>query len=313
MRATVSCHCTKAVFGCELQEFILNPLLSGIGARRYSKPEQLYELARACFQHLTLCVRSLRTAATPADTSAGSLVMSHLLSPTNPLLRELLTHVAAATPAMQPLALEALAKLAEDSIVGRAAEGAMAALFELLNAVLEEDTEWVHAQRRRQRAVEPLHALLMRPPAFAVQLVQFVQYSRNGGIQSGAVRLLGAVSTRDPNFTHTLLQFPTHARKLVYDCALCLGEHLFAGADSRDVGGAEEPSGDDESDQGANVAELLLQVLIDNAGMEFPNFAQLALGYSVQQVCAGNDARIANAHSVRQHPVPSLTCQNLIG
>ena len=267
-----------------MQEFILSPLLSGIGSRRYSKPEQLYTLARACFEHLTACVRALNSTAAPLDASAGSLVLSHLLSPTNPLLRELLTHVAAATPSMQPLAVDALAKLAEDSIVGRAAEGALVALFDLLNAVLEEDTEWVRAQRRRQRSVEPLHALLSRPPAFAVQLVQFVQYSRDSGIQSGAVRLLGAVSTRDPNFTHTLLQFPAHARKLVYDCALCLGEHLFEGAEPRDIGGGDEGTASGEQGDGTNVAELLLQVLLDNAGMEFPNFAQLALGYNVQQV-----------------------------
>jgi hypothetical protein len=253
----------------------VNPLLSGIGARRYAKPEQLYELASACLRHLTMCVRAMRTAPGPAHQHAGSYVLAHLLSPGTTLLRELLTHVAGTSANMQPLAVDALAARVAESDAGRAAEAALAALLELLNTVFGVDEEWVRAQRRRQHAAEALHAQLMRPASAALQLMQFVAYSSDADIQLGAVRLIGFVSTRDPDFTHALLQFPGHARKLVYDCALCLGENLFAGL-------AEDGAGDEE----AGVADVMLQVLLDNASLDFPTFTQLALGYSVLQARA---------------------------
>ena len=255
----------------------MDPLLVGIGARSYKQPAQRYELAAACLRHLTMCVRYLHATPSPAHSQAGSYVLSQLLSPTNVLLRELLTHVASATQYMHPLAVDALSGLVvQDADAGRAAEGAIEALFDLFNAVFEDDLEWVRVQRQRQHVAEPLHALLMRPPAMALQLLQFVAYSDCAEIQLGAVRMLGAISTRDAGFTHAMLQLPAHVRKLVYDCAMCLGENLFVASGTASGGTGESSE--------AGVAELLLQVLLDNARTPFPNFTQLALGYAVQQV-----------------------------
>ena len=283
-----------------LQEFILDPLLSGIGARRYAQPAQQFELATACLQHCSLCVRALAAAPEVAGNGAtppGSTVLARMLSPTSRLLRDVLTHVGGATPEMTQLAVDALAAhVHNDSMpdgTGAAAEAAVVALFELLVAVFDADTAWVEAQRRHQHGMEPLHTLLLATPAVAVQLVQFVGYSRSASIQAGAVRTLGALTARCADFTHMVLQLPGIAKKLVYDCARCLDEGLLAPAATSSYTLADSGEGDDGgSGGGASAAELLLQVLLDNALGDFPNFTQLALGYAVQQArplyCARN-------------------------
>jgi nuclear pore complex protein Nup205 len=260
-------------------------LLAGIGARRYSKPEQLYLLADACMKHLVICVQFVRASGAPPGGHVGSYVLSHLLSPTSPLWRELMSHVVGATANLQPLAVDTLTMLVEASVAGQAAEDAVATVFDLMNTVLDGDLEWVDARRKQQHIVEPLHSLIMKQPVWALQLVQFLQYSGSASIQLGAVRLVGFLSTRDASFTHMILRFPQHARKLVYDCALCLADNLYAAAD-------------DGSNKGtAGVAALLLRVLLDNATLPTPNLTHLLLGYPVLQVrCLSTNVLLVGCH-----------------
>lgn len=245
----------------------MDPLLNSIGMRRYSRPEQLYELAEACLEHLCLCVRLMRESGAHLVSHPGNVALRHLLSPSSILLHELMTHVLGATTSLQPTAAERLAGMVEDSAAGPAAERAVVRLFELLTTVCEGDEAWVDAYQRQQAAVAPLHSLIMRQPAWALQLVQFAEPGAAPALQRGAVRMAGFLSTRDATFTHKLLRF--QPRRLVYHCAATLSETLFDGT---------------APDEAPTTAGLLLRVMLDNVSSPFPNFAQLLLGYTVHQV-----------------------------
>jgi hypothetical protein len=248
----------------------MDPLLSGLGLRRYGDVRQMFELAEACIQHLSICVRFMDASNVPTGAHPGTTVLLSLLSPSSTLIRELMTHVLGASPTLQPPAADRLAQLLEESPTGPAAERAVISLFRLLSSVFDLDIEWVQLQRKSRRAVEPLHCLLMRQPLWALQLVQFIQPAACPTLQSSAARVAGFLSTRDASFTHTLLRNPPHAKKVVYDCTAVLAATLF----QAEASVANEVS---------NVASLLLQMLLDNVAQPFPNFTQLLLGYSVHQ------------------------------
>ena len=247
----------------------MDPLLSSIGVRRYSRPEQLYELAEACLEHLCLCVRLMRECGAHSSAHPGNTALRHLLSPSSVLLHELLTHVLGASASLQPAAAERLVAMVQESAAGPAAERAVLKLFELLTTVCEGDEAWVDAQQRQQQAVAPLHSLIMRQPAWALQLVQFAEPGACPALQRAAVRMMGFLSTRDATFTHKLLRF--QPRRLVYHCAATLAETLFDSCAPDDT---------------PTTAGLLLHVMLDNVYLPFPNLAQLLLGYTVHQVRA---------------------------
>jgi nuclear pore complex protein Nup205 len=257
-----------------MQDFIMDPLLSGIGQRRYGDPRQLFELADACIQHLVLAVRFMDSSNAATLAHPGTSVLLALLSPSNTLLRELMTHVLGASPGLQPPAADLLSQILDDSPVGPAAESAAISLLRLLTAVFDLDIEWVQHQRKSRTAVESLHCLLMQQPLWVLHLVQFIQPGMCPALQSNAARIAGFLSTRDAAFTHTLLTNLLHARKLVYNCTAVLAASLFL---------ADTSASTAADDEAAMVAPLLLQLLLDNVSRPFPNLTQLLLGYTVHQ------------------------------
>lgn len=293
-----------------MQEFILTQLLTPIGKRRYASQANQCHLAAACIRHLTLSIRCYAASAgdpashifhDPAAAHTGATALSHLLSPSSPLLRELFTHVLHASPTLETAAVERLTALRADDPCGRAAEAAVAALFELLLVVFDLDGKWVQLQRRMHALVETLDAALLGRPAVALQLMQFVRYGYSSWLQAAAVRVAGTLAARDESVTATLLQFGDEAAALVHSFAGCLSSRAVVPEDpdvedeweeGAQIGGPGDAvggggSGDDAAGDGAERMEirgLILQLMLDCADMPFPNFTQLLLGYHVSGV-----------------------------
>lgn len=290
-----------------VQEFILTQLLMPIGKRRYASQANQCDLAAACIRHLTLSIRCYAASAgeptshifhDPAAAHTGATALSHLLSPSSPLLRELITHVLHASPTLETAAVERLTALRADDPCGRAAEAAVAALFELLLVVFDLDGKWVQLQRRMHALVETLDAALLGRPAVALQLMQFVRYGYSSWMQAAAVRVAGTLAARDESVTTTLLQFGDEAAALVHSFAGCLSSRAVVPEDPEvedeweevaDRGGPGDAigGGDDAAGDGGERMEirgLVLQLMLDCADMPFPNFTQLLLGYHVSGV-----------------------------
>eukprot|EP00892_Ulva_mutabilis_P012351 jgi/Ulvmu1/9489/UM052_0059.1 len=283
-------------------EFILTQLLAPIGKRRYASPTYQCHLAAACVRHLTLSIRCYAAAAgdpsshlfsDPAAPHTGATALGHLLSPSSPLLRELFTHVLRASPTLETTAVERLTALRAGDAGGRAAEAAVAALFELLLTIFDLDGKWVLLQKGMHVLVETLDTLLLASPAVAMQLIQFVRYDYSPWLQAAAVRVAGTLAARDASVTATLLTFGDEAAALVHSFAGCLGSRVVVPLD---------PDVDDEWEEGMELGRpregadggtegdgeekmeirgLILQLMLDCADMPFPNFTQLLLGYHV--------------------------------
>lgn len=307
-----------------VQEFILTQLLMPIGKRRYASPANQCHLATACIRHLTLSIRCYAAAAgdpasrifhDPAAPHTGATALSHLLSPSSPLLRELFTHVLHASPTLETAAVDRLTALRGEHAYGRAAEGAIAALFELLLAVFDLDGKWVQLQRRMHALVETLDTALLARPAVALQLMQFVRYGYSTWLQAAAVRVAGTLAARDESVTTTLLRFGDEAGALVHSFAGCLASRAAVPLDPAvedeweegvDIGGPGDGGGGEDVADGEERLEirgLILQLMLDCADMPFPNFTQLLLGYHVTGVRAVL-LRAALSHAVRCCAVP---------
>lgn len=288
-----------------MQEFILTQLLMPIGKRRYATEANLCHLAAACMRHLTLSIRCYAAAAgdpsshifsDPAAAHTGATALSHLLSPSSPLLRELFTHVLHASPTLETAAVDRLTAVRGHEASGRAAEAAVVALFELLLVVFDLDTKWVQLQKRMHVLVDTLDAALLARPAVALQLIQFARYGYSTWLQAAAIRVAGTLAARDESVTSTLLRFGDEAAALVHSFAGCLVARGAVPADP-DVedewaeGGEVGGPGDavEDAADGAEKLEirgLVLQLMLDCADMPFPNFTQLLLGYHVSGVRA---------------------------
>ena len=110
-----------------MQMFIVEPLFSDIGVRRYSIPRQQYDLADACLTHMAMCIRHMQEASAAGDvheTSGllGAWVMSQLLSQQGQLLKEVIVHVLDAGGPSQPAAVDRLVLLRQRGHTGIAAE-----------------------------------------------------------------------------------------------------------------------------------------------------------------------------------------------
>lgn len=285
-----------------LQEFILTQLLAPIGKRRYATEANQCHLAAACIRHLTLSIRCYAAAAgdpsshifsDPAAAHTGSTALAHLLSPSSPLLRELFTHVLHASPTLETTAVERLTAMRADDHGGRAAEAAVAALFELLLNVFDLDGKWVHLQKGMHVLVETLDTALLAAPAVALQLMQFVRYDYSPWLQAAAVRVAGTLAARDTSVTSTLLKFGDEAAALVHSFAGCLSCRVAVPLDpdvedewdeGADMGGPRDGAVPEDADEQMEIRGLILQLMLDCADMPFPNFTQLLLGYHVSGV-----------------------------